>query len=99
MFFSIQCSIFRERRRYYRYDYGYRYHYRYGYPTYHRYRSDSDYIKEIALSAVLLVLVVIEMFVALAASIYGCQFACCGKEGCCRSSTKGKLNSTLRPII
>ena len=48
---------------------------------------------ELGISAVLLVLAIIEFFVALAASIYSCQFACCGKEGCCRDSTKGKLRT------
>ena len=88
VFFFIQCSIFSEQRPYY---YG-SYYWRYG-------RSDkTNYIKEIALSAMLLVLAVIEFFVALAASIYGCQFACCGKEGCCRSPTKGKLSDKLKKI-
>lgn len=63
-------------------------YYRYGHPR----------TKEIALSAVLLVLAVIELFVALAASIFGCKFVCCGKEGCCQSSTKGKFSCTLKKI-
>ena len=88
-FFFIQCSIFSEQRPYY---YNPDYYWRYE-------RSDRrNYIKEIALSAMLLVLAVIEFFVALAASIYGCQFACCGKEGCCRSPTKGKLSDKLKKI-
>ena len=39
--------------------------------------------RETALSATLLVL----------ASMYGCRFACCEKEGYCRSTTKAKLSS------
>lgn len=87
-FFFIRCSIFSEPRPYYCGPYCWRYG-----------RIDkTNYIKEIALSAMLLVLAVIEFFVALAASIYGCQFACCGKEGCCRSPTKGKLSHKLKKI-
>lgn len=50
---------------------------------------------ELGISAVLLVLAIIEFCVALAASMYSCQFACCGKEGCCRDSTKGKLRTAV----
>ena len=51
---------------------------------------------ELGLSFVLLVLAIIEFCVALAASICSCQFACCGKEGCCQDSTKGKLRTVVK---
>lgn len=51
---------------------------------------------ELAFTGLLFGLSAIEFFVALLASMYSSQFACCGKEGCCQSSKKGNFSCIIK---